>query len=137
MASIKAVMPAFTGNNNPFNKGINKETRNILKFSESIIKLLPDFIGLSVFFNGTNITGTLKAKGLSINQFDLMRTYGIELPGEWYVLGILDFINKPNISSPITSMENVVDEYTRALGTLYSNTNYKIIPILIFREIYK
>ena len=80
----------------------------------------------------------MKENGLSVRQADLARTYGAELPGEWYVMGILDYTPRQNraFTGPkIQSIENIIDQYTDTVRALYSESAYSIIPVLIFREI--
>ena len=138
LASIKAIMPIFSMDSPILGQKYSKTTKNILKLGENIIKVLPDSITLTITFRGTNINGTLKEEGLSIKQSDLIKTYGVDLPGNWYVLGILDSdeSSKEMQTTNISSMENLLDSYARVLTTMYSMSKYKIIPVLIFRTIH-
>lgn len=46
-----------------------------------MIEAMDDSIELSIKFDSTLISGTLREGCLSIQQSDLNRTYGIDLPG--------------------------------------------------------
>lgn len=136
IASIKAVMPAITKNQKIF--GIkDKGTRDIFKLMDDMIQQMSDSISLSINFNNISINGTLKENSLSIKQGDLLRTYGVNLPGTWHILGIIDSNNKIETenNTQVNTIENAIDAYASAMNTLYSQSLYRIIPILIFREI--
>ena len=104
----------------------------------SMIQSMDDSIELSIRFESTLISGTLREGCLSIRQSDLNRTYGIDLPGQWYILGILDshsHNDSSNTDSTPDSIESAIDACTEAINQLYSNAQYGIVPILIYREI--
>lgn len=138
LRSIKKLMPVLEKNSKFFQLPNNHNIKNIFKAMTSMIEAMDDSIELSVKFDSTLISGTLREGCLSIQQSDLNRTYGIDLPGKWYILGILDSQVKNNseniISSPGT-IEDAIDACTTAINQLYSNAQYGIVPILIYREI--
>ena len=119
--------------------GVTKAIVQTLKGISDFVQVLNDSIELSVELqDGIRISGNLKENGLSVRQADLARTYGAELPGEWYVMGILDYTPRQNraFTGPkIQSIENIIDQYTDTVRALYSESAYSIIPVLIFREI--
>jgi hypothetical protein len=135
--SIKALFPLMLKNQKLF--GVTKAIVQTLKGISDFVQVLNDSIELSVELqDGIRISGNLKENGLSVRQADLARTYGAELPGEWYVMGILDYTPRQNraFTGPkIQSIENIIDQYTDTVRALYSESAYSIIPVLIFREI--
>lgn len=138
MQSAKALFPLILKNQKLF--GLSKAAASPIKGVSDFIQAMSNSIELSMNLqNGVRISGNLKENGLTIRQTDLARTYGAELPGKWYVMGILDYTPFPNTAeeptAAIQSIENIVDQYTDALRKLYSESNYSIIPILIFRTI--
>lgn len=116
---------------------MGKEPRQIMKMFTEILGQLPASIFFSMNFDETNINGTLKPSALSIQQGDLMQTYGAQLPGEWYVLGILDSIKTPAFDKPptVASIEDAIDVCTFLTNSLFTTSTFKIIPILIFRPV--
>ncbi len=135
--SVKALFPLMLKNQKLF--GLNKAIVQTIKGVSDVVQALSDSIELSVELqDGIRVAGNLKESGLSIRQADLARTYGAELPGEWYVMGILDYTPRQNgtsIGAAIQSIENIMDQYTDAVRSLYSASTYSIVPILIFRVI--
>ena len=119
--------------------GVTKAIVQNIRGIGDFVQVLNDSIELSMELqDGKRISGNLKENGLSVRQSDLARTYGAELPGEWYVMGILDYTplqDESSIGAEIQSIENVIDQYTDLVRKFYSKSTYSIIPILIFREI--
>lgn len=136
VATIKSLMPIISKNGNALGVPAGKQERGMMKVMADMLGQMPDSILMSIVFDGHEISGTLKGSGLAIRQDDLMRTYGVTLPGGWYVLGILDKSRQDTQHiCEVSSMESAIDALTTAMHTLYSSTPYKIIPILIFRRI--
>lgn len=136
IASMKAIIPAIIKNQSALGVKYNKDAQAIFKLMNDMIQQMPDSISLSINFKEEIINGTLKENGLSIKQDDLMRTYGVNLPDNWFTLGILDCsISAKADPTHVESIENAIDVYASAMSTLYSKSLYKIVPILIFREI--
>lgn len=138
LRSIKKLMPVLEKNSKFFQLPNNHNIKNIFKAMTSMIEAMDDSIELSIKFDSILISGTLREGCLSIQQSDLNRTYGIDLPGKWYILGILDSQvknNSENIISPPGTIEDAIDACTTAINQLYSNAQYGIVPILIYREI--
>ena len=136
VASIKAMMPVLVKNQAVFIGNTDKNTRNIIKVMQDLLQHMPDTISLSLSVGNIPVNGVLKESGLSIKQSDLIRMYGSSIPGEWFVLGILDQMETKNpTTSDVASIENAIDAFSIAISQLYSASQYKIIPILIYREI--
>jgi hypothetical protein len=112
-----------------------KETKANIKMVNGLLSMLDDSIGLSLIFDNHLIKGTLREGGLSIKQSDLNRTYGISLPGEWYILGIVDSNCHTQLPSNSPAIETIIDTMSNAVNAVYSSSQYSIIPILIYREI--
>ena len=112
------------------------EASDLLDMVNDILLQMPDSISVSVHFRGTVITGTLKESGLTIRQDDLMRTYGVHLPGEWYILGVIDAVCPQNDSAQeVNSIEDAMDLCSSLTSSLFHSSVYKIIPVLIFRPV--
>lgn len=136
IASMKAMMPTLTKNPSFFLGNADKNTRNTIKVVQDLLQHMPDTISLSLSVGGVPVDGVLKEAGLSIKQSDLIRMYGASIPGEWYILGILDQMEKQGQQpADVASIENAIDAFAMAASQLYSSSQYKIIPILIYREI--
>lgn len=136
IASMKAMLPALAKNQAAFIGNTDKNTRSIMKVMQDLLQHMPDTISLALSVDGVSVDGVLKEAGLSIKQSDLIRMYGSSIPGEWYVLGILDQMEPQNqMPSGVASIENAIDAFSMAISQLYSASQYKIIPILIYREI--
>ncbi len=136
--SIKQLMPVIEKNQKFFQLPNDRNIKGIIKAMISMIQSMDDSIELSIRFESTLISGTLREGCLSIRQSDLNRTYGIDLPGQWYILGILDSHSHNDSShtdSTPDSIESAIDACTEAINQLYSNAQYGIVPILIYREI--
>lgn len=135
--SLKSLFPVMLRNKKMFE--IPSNIAPILKGASDLIQVFDDSIELTItLMNETRVSGSLKDKGLAIRQSDLTRTYGVELPGDWYVMGILDSIvpyNKANLPKQNQAIETIIDQYTDTMRKLYAEAAYSIIPILIFREI--
>ncbi|WP_427112958.1 DUF6414 family protein [Megasphaera sueciensis] len=137
MRSIKSLMPMVTKNLAMFKIPQDKDTRKGIKLMQDMIFAMDDAIELSIPFLGTPINGTLREGCLSIKQSDLNRTYGVDLPGKWYTLGILD-VSSTQLTVPsddAKTLEDFVDICSKALNQFYSSTQYSITPILIYRTI--
>nr|DAL33520.1 MAG TPA_asm: hypothetical protein [Caudoviricetes sp.] len=135
--SVKTFFPFIFKNQKLF--GLNKTVAQMIKNISDFIQAMSNSIELSIELkNGVYVAGNLKESGLSVRQSDLARTYGAELPGKWYIMGILDY-TPPQKNTPTQvdeqTIENIVDQYTDVIRTFYSKSTYSIIPILIFRTI--
>ncbi len=138
LQSIKKLLPFLEKNARLFKIPNDKNTKETLKLVSSMIQSMDDSIELSIHFNGNLINGTLREGCLSIRQADLNRTYGVILPGQWYVLGVLDSQTQSSFADNVysqDSIESMIDACTTAMNQIYSNPQYGIIPILIYREI--
>lgn len=137
--SIKKLIPVMEKNSRFFKLAKARDIKDTLKVMNDMVQAMNDAIELSIKFESTLINGTLREGCLSIQQSNLNRMYGTDMPGHWYILGILDthstsLINAlmPNISD---SIESIIDACTIAINQMYSHAQYGIVPILIYREI--
>lgn len=127
IASMKAMMPALSKNQSVFMGNADKNTRNIMKVMQDLLQNMPDTISLALSVDGIHVDGVLKEAGLSIKQSDLIRMYGASIPGEWYILGILDQMEtQAPMPSSVASIENAIDAFSMAISQLYSASKYKI-----------
>lgn len=90
-----------------------------------------------IFNNHGNAIGVLKEEFMDIDANDLMRIYGSKLPGEWFILGIVDKINSQkknqnNNNDFRTATENYMNEIKDGLFN-NKEIDFSIIPILIYK----
>lgn len=137
LRSIKKLIPIMEKNSKSFQIPNDHNTKETLKIMNHIIQAMDDSIELSIQFKSSLINGTLREGCLSIQQSDLNRIYGTDIPGQWYVLGILDSNANPVINTSISphSIGDAIDACTTAINQMYSNFQYGIVPILIYRII--
>lgn len=139
MRSIKMITPTILKNQKLLKLPTDKTSRDLFHFMDDLIQQMDDAIQISIQCGGMSISGTLLESGLSIRPSDLNRTYGTRMPGNWYVLGILDSAeirDSEEVDSTIpNSFEDIIDVYTDAIKKVYSAAQYAIIPVLIYREI--
>ncbi len=135
-STTRDILSVLTKNQTIFGKQLDKQTRALLKTVSDMLLQFPAFISFSMQFHNNALTGTLKASSLSIPISDLAQMYGTHIPGDWYVLGILD-TSDDSIPLPTQagSLEDAIDLCSATMNQLFSASEYKIIPILIFRQI--
>ena len=133
--SIKSMMPIFTKNAATFGVPQTREAKSMMRIFTDILAQIPNTITLTLEIDGFSVTGTLKSGGLSIAQSDINRTYGTQIPGEWFTLGILDTADSASSSTDISSLDNAIDVMSDSLNQLFQSSVYRIIPILVFRRV--
>lgn len=116
-----------------------KEARETKKLIESIFKLLPFGLELELTLSDNNaMLGMLDPDYMMQKSGDLLMLYGNYLPGEWYVLGVIDK-RKPSRSynNSDNDLRSAVDMYANGIREMYNSDNktIPIVPILIFREV--
>ncbi len=81
------------------------------------------------------LVGPMRPEALLIPPNDLMRTYGTKVPGEWYVLGIVDAINTRSAMSESDELSALLDHFAEIAATIMrpQKVMHRIIPILIYR----
>lgn len=135
VASMKAIIPMVLKHQAAIFGRADKEMKETLKISQELLAQMPDSISLSLSVDGVGVDGVLKETGLSIKRSDLTRMYGTNIPGEWFILGILDNAPSARIQAGVDSIESAIDFITSATQKFYSSAPYKIVPILIYRAI--
>lgn len=133
--SIKSMMPIFTKNSSTFGVPQTKEAKSMMRIFSDILAQMANTISLTLELEGHSVTGTLKGNGLSIAQSDINRTYGTQIPGEWFTLGILDTSSAHITSTDISSLDDAIDVMSDSLNQLFQSSIYRIIPILVFRRV--
>lgn len=133
--SIKAVTPIIIKNRRMLKIPSDKNTNEFFRLIEDLVKQMDDAIDLTANFNGHAIKGVLQESSLCLKPADINRTYGVQMPGSWYILGILDSAVQPTEPSSADSFESAIDAFTNAIRQVYSQPPYTIIPILIYRVI--
>lgn len=117
-----------------------KELRETRKMVEGLLKLVPVGIEMELTIDSTNsVLGILNENYMSIKPDDLLRLYGNNIPGEWFVIGTIDTTSAPkaHLTPKSNDIRQAIDEYAEAIRSLYSSTQNTriIVPILIFREL--
>lgn len=133
--SIKAVTPLIVKNKKLLKIPSDKNTNDFFRLIEDLVKQMDDAIDLTANFNGHTIKGVLQESSLCLKPADITRTYGVQMPGSWYILGILDSASQPADPPSADSFESAIDAFTNAIRQVYSQSPYTIIPILIYRVI--
>lgn len=114
-----------------------RKIKNEVKPIMEALKLIP--FGLEIEIetgNDETIIGSLKREYLEENHNDLLRVYGNNIPGEWYVLGIASLLNSTEKQPTHTSeIRDSLDNFGQAIRSMYTSGEYVISPILIFREL--
>ena len=133
--SIKAVTPLIVKNKKLLKIPSDKNTNDFFRLIEDLVKQMDDAIDLTANFNGHTIKGVLQESSLCLKPADITRTYGVQMPGSWYILGILDSASQPADPPSADSFESAIDAFTNAIRQVYSQPFYTVIPILIYRVI--
>lgn len=146
IATVKSVMPAVIESGvveSSVPSKQRKELRSNLKMLQMFLTSIPECLGCTVQIKDAVLDGFLQPEYLTIKQADLSKNFGVALPGAWHVLGIVDDVEKDGVGGTIDStndksdfsLEPVIDSITGAYKGLYDNHQYKITPILIFRQV--
>lgn len=132
------IIPVMAKNSKIFN--INqKSATDFEKFFNAISKIIPMNIEAEFVLKDNNVVrGILKENYMLTAYRDIVAMYGSNLPGMWFIVGILDSLNK--LVKPITQgFRKSMDEFSAVAETLYreGNPKYTITPFLIFRGLEK
>ena len=116
-----------------------KSTEAIFSFVEDILGIMPLSIDAEITLkSGQIVHGPLKESNLSIKTHDLFRAYGTQLPGNWFVLGMIDrkeeVIAQPSQQNDLT-LYQFVDQISSGMATFCSSGSVQVTPILIFRTV--
>ena len=133
--SIKAVTPIIIKNKKTLKIPNDRNTNDFFRLIEDLVRQMDDAIDLTANFNGHAIKGVLQESSLCLKPADINRTYGVQMPGLWYILGILDSAVQPTDPPSADSFESAIDAFTNAIRQVYSQSPYTIIPILIYRAV--
>jgi len=85
------------------------------------------------------VRGILKEKYLLTVFQDIIATYGTQLPGMWFTVGIINSLNKLGYPKLPQGFRKTMNEVSAVAETLYreGNPKYTITPVLIFRGLEK
>lgn len=132
------IVPQFSQPIDANAKGKNKKF-TIGKLIQKLISILPFGLEFELITqHDEHIISIIKEEYLTIKPNDLIRTYGLTLPGEWTVIGILDSTASLQCNSK-SEFKNGVDEITKVYYDTMNEgaCNYVIRPITIYRKIQK
>lgn len=116
-----------------------QEATDVNKMFSAITKVIPMNIEIEMIMPSNEvIRGILKRESLLDNYQDLMAIHGPTLPGDWHVIGILDFDTKTSHHNA-GELRSGIDGLAQVAKTLYNDDSVdgSIIPILIFRYLNK
>lgn len=105
---------------------------------QAVVPFLPKGLGFTIKANDDTVfAGSLKTDYLIDSEEDILMNYGSILPGEWNILGIIDFNDKANDTTDSSDiMNNLSASMNLSLGKIFpNNKNATIIPLLIYREL--
>ena len=84
---------------------------------------------------------TINRDFLTINPDDMFLKYGGKIPGEWFVVGLIDALpeeheNNNNLNFPINPLKDGISEMLNAIKALAGrgDDSYGITPLVIFRK---
>ncbi|HHD7737804.1 MULTISPECIES: DUF6414 family protein [Providencia] len=108
-----------------------------------LLDLVDDSLQVDLFeHNGNQTWMTLSSSGMTINSSDLALKYGSQIPGEWYVIGIVDalpdwesgqFMNIPEDMNPLKSgLYEMLDSIRNSMGRRAGS--YGVTPLMVFRK---
>ena len=129
------VASAMAANNKLFQID-KKEATERQKMFDSLSKIIPMNVEAEVVLKDNSVVrGILKEKYLLTVYQDIIATYGTQLPGMWFTVGILDSLNKLGQPKLPQGFRKTMDEVSAVAETLYreGNPKYTITPVLIFR----
>lgn len=123
----------------------DKDTQNAIKHSTDMLSLLPQTTQIDFLDTEENpVWMSVDASNLSISTGDIALKYGPNIPGSWYILGILDAKPENNSTSdtdtPMSYGSDFKAGFAPMLGMIKQmagrpDNNYGITPIIIFRAI--
>ncbi|EPY2277911.1 hypothetical protein ACXAT3_002663 [Clostridium sporogenes] len=130
------LVPEFNKPLNPNSKG--KERRNTIgNMIEKLISVMPFGLEFEVVTkNKEHLTAIIKEEFLTIKSSDLIRMYGLTLPDDWTIIGILDKASSNQLESNSkfkTSIDAVIQVYNELIDE--SSYGYTIRPIVIYRKV--
>lgn len=136
----KAVKDKIAELENTYYEQQMKVMRNEMFYDnlQAFVPFLPKGLGFTIKTSDETIFGgSLKTEYLIDSEEDILMNYGSTLPGEWNILGIIDFkgdSNEPVDSSDI--MNTLSSSMQISLEQLFpQNKDATIIPLLIYREL--
>lgn len=130
------VIPEF---NNPLNPNAKGKSRNFTfgKLMEKLVSILPFGLEFEVVTgNAEHITAIIKDEYLTIKPNDLIRTYGLTLPSEWTIIGIIDKVPSLNLSSNSqfkAGIDGITQYYYDTMNE--GSCGYVLRPIVVYRKI--
>lgn len=105
---------------------------------QAFMPFLPKGLGFTIKTSDETIFGgSLKTEYLIDTEEDILMNYGSTLPGEWNILGIIDFKDKANDTTDSSDiMNNLSSSMQLSLDKIFpQNKDATIIPLLIYREL--
>lgn len=130
------MIPGFSDPVNPNAKGKDRNF-TIGKMIQKLISIMPFGLEFEVITNNNeHIAAIVKEEYLTIKPNELLRAYGLTLPSEWVVVGILDKVQPSNYASK-SQFKSGIDEMTKLYYSSINdgNSEYIIRPIVIYRKI--
>ena len=114
------------------------EKQAALEAFSSLYNLFPSGIGFELSMeDGAVFSGQLKPDNLTDSEEIIFTNYGELLPGEWNVLGIIDYQKDDDFQNDDDDPMKMMAQFSGVIKKLLSKRNITgtIIPILIYREL--
>lgn len=130
------LVPEF---NNPVNPNAKGKDRKFTmgKMIQKFISVLPFGLEFEILTkNEEHVTAIIKDEYLTIKPSDLIRMYGLTLPGEWTAVGILDKASPVKFNSKSefkNSIDIVTELYYQSMNE--DSSGYILRPIVIYRKV--
>lgn len=134
---LKAITGSFSaGNSSRTQKNAERQqARSLMKIVGDMVSTMNDTVSLSVTALNCKISGVIREGCLTSRLDELTTVYGSEIPGEWFICGILDTASEINEEVTGNDFYIAMDHVIRSFDESVMKTRYKIIPILIYRTV--
>ncbi|MDR3586317.1 MAG: hypothetical protein P4L59_13505 [Desulfosporosinus sp.] len=119
---------------------IGEDAKSIGGMIEAVSKVLQFGLEIELLLDDKSvIIGNLKEKYLMETHYNLLKSYGMSLPGKWNVIGVVDDNKENSTYTSKNGMRSGLDQYSSMLKNMYlaDTSGYILTPILIFRELNK
>ncbi|EKZ5661560.1 hypothetical protein REX01_000691 [Klebsiella aerogenes] len=147
--SMPFISRVLTASSQPQKKKINPENLEIsegLTFGmmKDLLDIIPNTLQVDFIDNqGNNIWMTIDRENFTINPDDMALKYGGGIPGEWFVLGLVDALpnymynDDGDLELPLNPIKDGLKEMLSGIQEMAgrSSSAYGMTPIILFRKI--
>ncbi|MCQ8873602.1 hypothetical protein NP945_17350 [Mesorhizobium sp. LMG17149] len=149
LPTVQKAMEA--GNPQPKNNAERRRMENDVNSPQHALKLFQDLIGVLPHTTQATLTGnvetwcSLSQSAMSVSSSDIILKHGIQIPGEWNILGVLDARpDEPAAEAPTPDLGDPEEMAAKLMSIIAPMArlflgrpprSYGVTPLLIFREI--